>query len=90
MGIDSFKTDDSENSNNNINTESTTEVTKDSRLDRKRGPYIDPEAYKRLKNASDMYDMTVRDAIDRLLLSAFYEDGEVKEPHSVLRKEMKD
>ena len=64
------------------------EMTDSNRRKRKRGPYMDAEAYERLKKASEEYDMSVKDTIDKLMLDVINEEGRVKEPHSVLRNKM--
>lgn len=67
------------------------EMTQHSRAERKRGPYMDADAYGRLSDAADRYDMTIQDMLDELITSTINEDGKVKEPHSlsVLRNDLK-
>jgi hypothetical protein len=65
-------------------------MSTNSRSDRKRGPYIDPEAYERLKDASQHYDMTIQEMLDQLLLTTLDDNGEIKRPHSVLRNQIEE
>lgn len=81
--------DSTEQNNHQINRKELKDMSSDSRSNRKRGPYIDAEAYQRLKDASDVYDMTVQDMLDELLFTTLDGDGRVKDPHSVLRNELK-
>jgi len=49
-----------------------------SRRDKTRGPYMEPEEYKKLKNLSDKYnDMTVGETLDALVSATLNEQGNI-------------
>lgn len=45
------------------------------RRDKKRGPYMRPEAYKRIKELADNKDVPIGDAIDELVMAGVNDDG---------------
>jgi len=49
-----------------------------SRIDKTRGPYMEPEEYEKLKNLSDKYeDMTVGETLDSLISATLNEQGDI-------------
>jgi hypothetical protein len=45
------------------------------RRDKKRGPYIKPETYNRVKELAENKDVPVGNVIDEIMLTAVNEDG---------------
>jgi predicted DNA-binding protein len=45
------------------------------RRDKKRGPYIRPETYNRVKELSENKDVPIGNVIDEIVLTAINEDG---------------
>lgn len=45
------------------------------RRDKKRGPYIKPETYDRVKELAENKDVPVGNVIDEIMLTAINEDG---------------
>jgi hypothetical protein len=49
-----------------------------SRRDKTRGPYMEPEQYKKIKKLSDKYDdMTVGETLDSLVDATLNEQGDI-------------
>lgn len=47
------------------------------RSERIRGPYIDPNEYEKLSNLADNEDITIQEALDKLISSTINESGDI-------------